>query len=215
MTVPHTPFWEAWLFESPWVLVGLMAIAAGGLGVVANRNADKRLWAAAGVAALLGLGVYAVSHVVQTQREAVADRVASVLDSTAPFDETAFMSHFTEHAVLTGPTGEMWANRLALELFFVDEIQPDTIHTQEVSELLVGQQAGVADEVIAMLTVKTRLNVGGLDTAGLPHETKWGMVWRQNAQGQWQIQELRWLEYEGESPGGLGRWRGLSGGFDF
>ena len=72
---------QTYLFETPWwVFIGF-AIVAIGLVVSSNRRQEKKLLLAAGVVALLGVGLFLMSYFVETPRETVRRRAKELVNA--------------------------------------------------------------------------------------------------------------------------------------
>ncbi len=85
--LPDPPVLEAYLFENPWPLVGLLAVLALIVLVLLVQRDKARLGlAAAGALVLAAGGAFLTARTVQTDRETIRARAHELVDAVAAVD---------------------------------------------------------------------------------------------------------------------------------
>lgn len=199
MNLSPPPLWHEWLFENPWPpIIALITIAVV-LRLISTRSRQPRLTYAAIGVLLLAVGLYLLAMFIVTDRERLMDRTEQLVAATAPLDSSAIDALIARGAIVTGPDGEPWVE--------YDAIQPELHRAVD--------RHGVAEHAIRGLTAEVTTKVRGrtllsLSTTtsdlGLPIRTQWLITWRKEADNQWRVIELRWLEFQGRPPQNL-MWR--------
>ena len=175
------------LFEDPWVLVvGLLAGFAV-LRIVGKRRGERGGgWLVASwVALVLGLGVYGLSRVVETDGEALDRVTREFVAATSPVDEPALAGLLLPGAELVGPGGDVWDGLSAA--FIAAELKEHGVEGSGVRRVEAeGLRAGLGRS-----TMDVSSRVGGY-----PARTSWELSWRKSPGGDWKIERMTWLTFQ-------------------
>lgn len=175
--------------ENPWpaviALVGVSAV----LRLVGKRQGEKRLVLAGWIALVLGLGVYLLATLVDTDRETLIARTHMLVKATSPADEAALADLIADRAVLLGPDGnffdDLTAGFIARELREHD-VQENALRAVDAISNRPGQGVSTMD-------VSSRLN-------GYPMRTEWELAWQNSDDGTWRLTSMKWLSFNQQTP---------------
>ncbi|MEM1099769.1 MAG: hypothetical protein AAGH92_13410, partial [Planctomycetota bacterium] len=102
------------VFESPWPLAVVLAIAAAAIQVIALRCGSKRMLLVAPALLLLGAGVVFAGYTVETDNEAVERHTRALVASTAPVNLVVIEASLANDVRLLGPAGSVWMSGASL-----------------------------------------------------------------------------------------------------
>lgn len=197
---PSDPPTLAYLFlEQPWPMtIALLAVAAV-LLLQANRRRERRLAIAAGIAAVAAGVIFLTATLVETSRELIMRQTEALVAATDPLNLDTVDQIVAPYATLSSHDGTIWLRYDDIRVVLEQSINRWGVEEQDLSDLkgVTGGDAGVTQ-----FRVKTRLK-----QAGFPVLTRWQLHWvRDPATGQWLVDDIRWLEFQGQRPT-EGMWR--------
>ncbi len=184
------------VFESPWPLAVVLAVAAAAVQVTAMRRGSKRMMFVAPALLLLAAGTVAAGYAVETANEAVDRHTRELIAATAPLDAVVIRTMLADDVRLLDPAGAVWMSGNALRDRLVS-IAGSRKLDQRVASL--GVEASVDDSGarVAVLELRTR------DASGVPILSSWALHWRPRAGSDgsaWELFDVRWLTLAGQSP---------------
>ena len=172
--------------------VALFGVAVA-LRVIAVRRSDKRIMAGAGVALALAIGVVVLARSVVTTTETIKQRTRELIEATAPLDIEALDDIFTPETRLTGPDGSVWfdVDEVFSHLIWADKTY--VIGSQKIT--LMEAYAPQPDHAVSNFELRS---VAGV--TGTPVRTVWKIIWIREDDGQWRVEVIQWLEFQGRLP---------------
>lgn len=195
-----TPTLTTMFLERPLSLsLALLGVAVV-LAVVARQRNRPRLLIGAGIALVLAGGVWGLAAAVTTDRERVMKNTGQLLEATAPLDVNTLNSLIDPNATLRGPDGTVWLEHDSFRLALALAVKRWGVKSQA----LRGLQAGTDERGNAVTRFEARTTF--TQGTGLPVRTTWQLQWRQDAEGNWRVIDIQWLEFQDREPSD-GMWR--------
>lgn len=175
--------------ENPWPAVVAFVGVSAVLRVIGKRQGQKRLVVAGWIALALGLGVYVLASVVNTDRETLIVRTEALVEATSPADEAALRDLIAPRAVLMGPDGNVFDSMDAA--FVARELREHNV--QENTLRAVAAASNRPGLGISTMDVSSRLG-------GYPMRTEWEVAWQRGDDGVWRITSMKWLSFNQQTP---------------
>lgn len=176
------------LFDNPWPIVIALVSLSAVLRITGKRQQQKPLVMGGWIALALGLGVFALGHFVNTDRETLNARTEALVTATAPVDRSALAGFFAPGASLVGPDGDHWDDLTAT--FVADELESHDVRENDVR--------AVDTQVTQPGRAETLLEVGS-KVSGYPVRTGWRIQW-QRTDDQWLIYSMQWTTISNRKP---------------
>lgn len=170
------------------VVLGCVAFA---LLLAGMRRGQKPLMIAAGVGALLAVGVYVLSSVVTTDREHVEQRTREVIAATAPLDVAVLRDAMAPSASVTLPNGVPLPMSLALSDELASRVDRYALTDQTIKAIHV-EKTG-PDTAVARLGLRSSVYDDNVNT-------EWQLTWRRPPGEPWRIVAVEWLLFQGQTP---------------
>ncbi len=188
------------LLENPWILAGLLAVAAGATFIALNNRRRARAGAIVGTTlAILALGVFTLATLVTTDREQVRTLSRQLIDAVAEADPAPvnrILSDIGTLAAVGALRHELSRDEL-LDLVR-DAVRNDgeynaggvrvAVNSHRIREIRVGLQSDViARSQINVVITPSITNV--------PTGTWWEIDWDKHPDGTWRARriELVWV----------------------
>lgn len=177
------------LFDNNWPIVIALVSLSAVLRITGKRQQQKPLVIGAWVALALGLGVFALGHYVNTDREVLNARTEALVVATSPVDRSALGGFFAPSASLTGPDGDHWDTLTAA--FVADELESHDVKENDVRA--VETQVTAPGQAVTLLEVASKVS-------GYPVRTGWRVQWHKGEDGRWLIQSMQWTTVSNRKP---------------
>jgi hypothetical protein len=165
--------------------VGLLLLLVG------NQRRNKRVLITGAVCVVLAGGVYLLSRIVTTGREAMTARSRTLVESTQPPDLAGFRGHFAPTATLVRADGSHLMDAPMIVATVERILQQYRVSDHEIQKLDAedfGNGRGETD-----LVVRTR-------ASDIPVWNRFAITWTRNADGQWVVSKIRWVELNNQEP---------------
>lgn len=178
--LPRPPFFEHYLFENPWPLVVLLAVA-GAVCFLRLRGTGKNTGAlvAAGCLLVCALGAWLLAGSVETGREAIARKTEELVAGAARADVSALDALLSEDLSLFRPGGgESLGKAETLE-----RVRRDLGGFYKIGNWAVLDVQSMTDSPRTGVT-QARVRVT-LEAAGFPNISWWKIDWRKGPDGEW------------------------------
>ena len=183
--LPGSPLFDHLVLERPFALVIVLCLTAGISFMVAAARNRRR--AGATIAALLLLaaaGVFALSTLVQTPREALAARTRTLIGAIATVDTAALDDLLAHNAVMRYAFARGGIGKDAIIAHVKRYLGADyalaSHSVREMQATLDGPRVG-----------RTQVRVRAVSTAG-PRLTSWWLLdWTQDADGTWRVTQIQ------------------------
>ena len=170
------------LFENPWPVVVVLIGVAAVLRTVGRRRGQRGAVIASWVALAVGLGVWGMARLVETDRETLQRQTGELIAATSPVDEAALRRLLADDAVLLGPDGDLWDR---LEPGFISaELSEHQVVESELRQATVVVQSDVS----AMASIDVRS-----EFAGRPIPTRWQLEWVRRRGEPWRVRSMQWM----------------------
>ncbi len=191
------PLFERLVFESPWVVVAILGVAAIAAVVVGNMRGDVRKGALVGLPlALLAGGVYLASVMITTPRETIAARTRALTASVANADVPGVEAMLDSEALLfvfdddRGEPVSRILSRVENELGNVYAIESHTIPDLQVK--LRTDQIALSQVRVIVTPELTRV----------PTPTWVRLEWiKRTAESDWKVRQIDVLQVAGMTRG--------------
>lgn len=192
---------EAWLFENPWPLAGVLLAAASGVFVHWMRTGDPYLRpVSAGLAGLAGV-VCLLAAAVQTEGEAVRAATRSLVADAVPGRVSAVAARLSPQVVVTGPEGGVWLDAGELHNALANRLPHWKVQSHHITMLDATRiRPGLIE---AHLIAWTDFAPDARTDRVM---TEWRLRWRAQADGSWRLEEARWEQLNFRPPP-RGIWR--------
>ena len=197
--VPPPPFFQHLLLERPLPLVGLFFVVGLILLFQNRRRTDRKLLVVAVVLIAAAIAVYSLAAAITTTRESLMGQSRRLVDRAKPETIGQLKELFLSQARLVGPDETIWMQydqlfgslEAALRKYRTGKQVTRQIHADVIRE-------GVGR---SYLSVSTALEIYGRSV-----NTEWLITWKLQADGQWRVETVQWLKFQGSEPG-YGIWR--------
>lgn len=198
--LPGPPLWERLLLEEPVYLAGALGLAAIVAFVILNQRARLRTGAVAAVVLLLAAaGVMVLGTTVRTEREAMAESTASLVDAVARVDTAALDQLLASDVMLVSDfhIPELPIASPGLGKNAILAAVGVTMRRYPVKEhRILATQAQSTGPGIGRTQVRVRVVV-----EGIPHTSWWKVDWRRGTDGRWRAIAIRPLDIPWAGPG--------------
>lgn len=190
------------VFEQPWVLAVVLAVAAAAVQVIALRGGQRKLLYVAPTLLVLAAATVAAGYAVETDREAVDRHTRALVAATAPFDRAVLDDLLADDIRLLGPDRGVWMSGASLHERLASIAAARTLD-QRVVSLSVEPAPGAEDsgDLVAVMELRTR------DASGVPLLSTWALHWRPVSGGDpgtdatpWELADVRWLSFANRTP---------------
>lgn len=174
---------QQWIFETPWWLLCLIAVAAVGLLLSGNNRQNKNLKLAGVGVFALGAALWATSYFVETPREICTRQTREWVRAVVAKDatklgvllhSTAGLAAWNRDDILAGSVKYAEQYGLSTATIISLDAQPDPV--------MVKTSLTVLSKHDAKMAVYDTVN------------SSWELNWIKNAQGQWQIRDIKPLK---------------------
>ncbi len=190
MLIASSPLWQNLLLEDPWPLALTFAVVAGVLVFLGIQRADKRLLRLAGIAAVLAAGVFILAGTVTTTRETILAATEKLVGHTAPLDVPAFRAMVDPQVIVTVESARGAQSLAGDAVFSRLESTVKSTAIEKQTTLAIDAELRGKDHAVSSFDVRT-------DVRGGPRFiTRWVLTWRRQADGDWRVTEVRWLNPE-------------------
>lgn len=182
------------LFEDPlMLLLGLIGVAAV-LWALSRSRGDTRLMGGAMMALALALAIGVLSWLVETSREKLLARTNEFVKAVEAHDAASLNTMLTPDASVVGPNKRVWLTRAAFDLGLQTfaKVYPDWDHR------VIDANARQDRDDLAISRIRVRSKLSDANPTPVPSE--WEFIWTREAQGDWQIQEIRPIKIMEQTP---------------
>ncbi len=180
--------------ENPWPVGGTLVLAGVVLWIGALHRHNRRQAIVAAALWALAAGVFILSAAITTTREVVKDQTETLLKAaTAPMDMPAIRSTLTHDAKLLGPDGAVWLSFEELPPEIETALTRWPVRQMVVREMGIQVRGDIA-QVVLQLSTRTQ------DDNYPSTPTRWRLQWRLDAQKQWKLESIQWIEWMGQAP---------------
>lgn len=194
MIAPGSPL-EYLLFEQPWPLAVALVGVAVMLRVLGRRRRVAWFNYVAVVVLAGAVALVLVARHVETVGERIIQRTYDLVAATSPLDFDTLNDILMPDATLTGPDGSIWLMREQIEneLSWADGAYG--IGEQRI--VLVGAETDASDPDHSVSRFELRTVP---EEVGTPIRSVWTIYWVRDDGGQWRVEIIRWLEFQGRLP---------------
>lgn len=185
---PATPLLEAYLLQSPWLLMA--ALVALGVGLLAVFNARGRAaWglAAAGIALALAGAAFVVSELVETTSERLQAQTRTLIDAAARGDGEAVAGMLEAGAHVEAGAWSQAQGREAIRELVSTRVKAYDLRSWSVSGLRGTIDGEAGGRTLVRVSVEP-------EATRLPYASWWMFTWRRDEQGAWKVRSIRLLE---------------------
>ena len=193
---PDPPLTEQWLFVNPWPGIIVLIVVAALLRLIAQRAGKTQLNWGVPAALLLAGGLYALTALVDTQREQVDNAMRTLLQATIEKDLAALSTLISDDATISDADGNPWGRVGPLRDELDTALTNFTIESHRVNDLRVQPTGERGAQVL--LDLRTTFAA-----SGFPNATRWVFTWERVGDGKaWRVTDARWLKWQGRKPPG-------------
>jgi hypothetical protein len=199
--LPGAGLLERWLLESPWMLMAIL-VAAGAAGYwMLRRSEDPRRTRRAGVAlavgSVLALVVYAVSAVVETDREKISGLTRDVVRATATGEIDRLDDLLNDDCILDAALPGLGMGAQVSKQGILDRVRAEfgpNARNGTARPVLLELQASTENPAFARTQIKLRVTS---DAWNFPLLSWWRMDWRRQADGSWRATGIQLVSMPG------------------
>lgn len=179
------------IFESPWPLAGVLLAVAAVVFWTGLRDGRTRRFRVAGILAAIGGAILLAGYLVVTSGERAAAVTRSFVEAVAGSDLVGAVDAIAgDGALVIGAPNNPGLSKEFLTALLSRAAREYTITSNRITSL-DGYSQG-ADEGVVHLACRTEVE-GGYG----PAVTRWVVVARRQAEGDWQIHRLVWISVNG------------------
>lgn len=199
VSLQRPPFVQNLLFENPWPLVIVFLLTGVTIVFASRGRGGSRPMGIAGLLFAAALGVYALTSLVTTTREQLAEQTRELVRRAGTGSSASLGQLFAEHAVLAGPDGTVWVNPLSAILTEYEGVVRRHTMTHTIRSIDAEHTGGNRGRTLLLVSSR----VHELERA-IP--TQWLFVWQRDDDGTWRVIEANFLRF-GTHPPTQGMWR--------
>lgn len=193
VSFPSTPFFEAYLFQAPWVLMGaLLALGITGMILLNARGRAGTGLAVLGAAALLAAGAWVTSRAVETTAERLQARTEALIEAAARGDGEVVAEFLEAGANIEASPWAEARGRAAIRDLVNTRVKGYALRSWSLSGLRSAIDGDSAARTLVRVSVEP-------EATRLPYASWWMFTWRRDEQGAWHVWTIRLLE--GDSGG--------------
>ena len=166
------------LFDTPYWLLGLIAVAAMALFVAGNNRQDKTLKRLSAAAVALGVVLFGLSLAVETEREKVTSLTRNFVSAVEKKDSAAAEKLLHPAATL------LWMRKPDVVKAIATAADDYGISSINIGSMDV---KSTGDTVVAVISVGAQMEKGGYSGA-VP--STWSITWVRSPAGDWQAKYI-------------------------
>lgn len=180
---PPPPPFTHYVMENPWPLAACLFTAAVALLLIGYRRGGAPPRIVAGVIGIATIGFIALSMVIKTDREVMADRTRALVNAAVlPVDIDTFRETLSRESRFFGRDYEQ----------ILSTIQTATDHWRVkqafITNLLARRDGDTRGRTYLSVITRIDTSIGGGSA-----QTRWLLHWQKEPDGAWRVTRIDWL----------------------